>query len=746
MSDSAKKLSYGIFGVLLLYCILGFLIVPWVTKNQTEKILESKFGVKPEIQKVSFNPFTFEMTVEGFKLPAATPSESKNRLEWDHFSINLEVFPLLKKEIRFSSVVIKAAQGQFIIYKNGKTNWAMKEEKPEAKSQEKSTWILTLEHIQIENSSLDVLDDTHLRPLDLPLGPVNLKASNISTSLNSQTSLNSLLFSVGEKGHVKVSGTLSLDPVAANINLDVAGLPLDFVTAYLSDKTYLTLKQGNIDFLGNLKYQKGVVFLEGGSQIHDLSLTQEGVEEPVVSWEKLDLKDIKFKTEPLSFQASDVQLVKPRTAVILNKDGTLNFKTILRASNKTESPETKSVSSEESTSQVKTATVAQKPSAFDYLVSNLTITGGALDFADHQIKPHFAAHVHELDGTIGPISHITTRKINIALTGMVEAYGKFKAHGDFTPEDKRPSLDLDVNFHNIELTTFTPYSGRFMGYEIKKGKLFLDLNYTLVNNRIRGKNQVLLDQFTLGDKVESEKATNLPLKLALALMKDRKGQIKFKLPVEGDVNSPSFSFGNLIWTALKNMLINIVAAPFDFLASLIGGGPDLQMVFFEPGTSTLAANQTEKIEQLAKALDERPNLSLEIKGEYQNQDIEALQKKNLDVQLEPFLKKNKGDRALAVRSFAKTNWKRAEYNDFADAYESAHGKNEAGLAQEIEKKHTSSIVISDEELRALCLARGNVVMKALLDKKITAERLYLLAGAKSEGDKASHALLTIKDK
>lgn len=732
-----KKISLGALTVFLLYCLLGFLLVPFIAKDQIRKTIEAKFGVQAEIQKVSFNPFTFEMTLEGFKLPAADGKvDSKSRLQFEKFSLNLEIFPLFKKEIRFSSVVLKAVQGQFIIFKDGTTNWVMKEDKTPPESKEKSDWVLTLEQIQIENSGFDILDNTHLRPLDLPLGPLNLKASNISTSLNSQTSLNSLLFSVGEKGHVKVSGTLSLEPVSADINLDIAALPLDFVTSYLSDKTYLSLQKGTIDLLGNLKYQKGVVSFDGASDIHDLSLIQENVKEPVFSWEKMALKNIKFKTVPMSLHVDEVHLTQPRTAVILRKDGTLNFKTFLRAAKdeKTATPVSGTPAEEKKSSE----------DSFDYLVSSFIVANGAVAFADQQIKPNFSADIHGLDGTIGPISPKANQKIDVTLTGLVEAYGKFKAKGNVTPGEKRPSLDLDVDFHNIEMTTFTPYSGRFMGYEIKKGKLFLDLNYSLVNNRIRGKNQVLLDQFTLGDKVESEHSTNLPLKLALALMKDRKGQIKFKLPVEGDVNSPSFSFGNLVWTALKNMLINIVAAPFDFLASLSGGGPDLQMVFFEPGTPVLSPNQTEKMDQLAKALDERPNLSLEIRGEYQDQDIEALQKKRLDIQLDPFLKKNK-DRASAIRSFAKSNWKRSEFNDFVDSYESANGKNEVGLAAELEKKLTNSIVVTEDELKALCLARGNIVMKAILDKKIAAERLYLLAGAKSGNEKPSHALLTIKD-
>ena len=164
------------------------------------------------------------------------------------------------------------------------------------------------------------------------------------------------------------------------------------------------------------------------------------------------------------------------------------------------------------------------------------------------------------------------------------------------------------------MTTFTPYSGYFAGYEIKKGKLFLDLNYTLKNDRILGNNVVRLDNFTLGEKVKSKNSTIWPLKFALALLKDRKGQIKFSLPVEGNTSAPKFSYSSAIKTALYNMLINIVTAPFDFLASMFGGGKDIKLIEFEKMTTQLKAENEIKIDQLAKLLEERPDVKLEILG------------------------------------------------------------------------------------------------------------------------------------
>lgn len=734
------------------YSLLGFFLVPYIAKQQAEKIVQEKFGVKPEIQNISFNPFTFEASIFGFDLPAKKNSgESKSRLKFEKFYANLSIFPLLKKEIHFAAVSLKSAQGQFIIYKDGSINWEMKEEKAPPESKEALEWSLFLEHVQIDNSGLDFLDYTHVSPMEIPIGPMSLQASNLSTSFGKTTAINSLVLAVGESGHLKISGSLHLKPFSADLNLDVAELPLDFLTAYLSDKTVLSLKDGNLDLLGSLKYDQGNVFFEGSSAIRNLSLVQEDVEKPVLTWDKMELKGLKVQSAPLKVRIAEVKLEKPNTEIILFKEGTLNFKDLLRSSPKNIKPAghsaLKTSTGQNSTVPAKVEETADKKTdGIDFLADKLVISSGSLDYSDLQIKPHFMAHVHGLQGSISPLSSDRTQKINVNLEGLVEAYGKFKAQGYVIPGLKKPTLNLGMNFYNIEMTTFTPYSGHFAGYEISKGKLFLDLHYTLVNNRIKGDNQVMLDQFTLGKKVESENATGWPLRLAVTLMKDRKGQIKFKLPVEGDLSSPAFSWGSLIWTALKNMVVNIIAAPFDFLASLVGGGANLQAVEFEPGTSTLKAGESAKIEKLGKALDERPSIALEITGQFQDQDIEALQMNSLNKKLEPLLKSNKGDRSAAVRKLAKSLLKGNDLDVFTSSYESEHGKNAPGFTDDLAKKLASLEIISDDQIKSLGLARGNVVMSSLVANKVSAERLYLLATVKAEKNKPPQALLTIKEK
>jgi hypothetical protein len=182
----------------------------------------------------------------------------------------------------------------------------------------------------------------------------------------------------------------------------------------------------------------------------------------------------------------------------------------------------------------------------------------------------------------------------------------------------------------------SPYSGKYGGYPINKGKLSLDLAYKISKKTLEGQNTLLLDQLTMGDKSESPDATSLPIPLALALLKDRNGQIDIDLPVSGNLNDPDFSYGGVIWNALANLLTKIVTSPFSMIGGLIGGsGEDLQYIAFPAGNAQLTSAEQEKLNALGKALDERPALRLEIAGAADPQiDRQALATRQFQNQLQ----------------------------------------------------------------------------------------------------------------
>ncbi|MFT5760801.1 MAG: hypothetical protein ACI9LM_005588, partial [Alteromonadaceae bacterium] len=202
----------------------------------------------------------------------------------------------------------------------------------------------------------------------------------------------------------------------------------------------------------------------------------------------------------------------------------------------------------------------------------------------------------------------------VKINGTVEEYGKVLVEGKINPLSGDLNTDININFDKIELTTLAPYSGRYAGYVIDKGKLTLALNYKIAKGYLDGHNRLILDQFELGDAVESEESLDLPLKLALALFKDSDGIIDISLPTKGDMNSPDFEISGLIMKALLNVITKAVTSPFSLLANLAGGDEkSLSSVQFELAGTSLNQQQRDNLKTLADLLKERPQLILEVR-------------------------------------------------------------------------------------------------------------------------------------
>ena len=201
------------------------------------------------------------------------------------------------------------------------------------------------------------------------------------------------------------------------------------------------------------------------------------------------------------------------------------------------------------------------------------------------------------------------------LDGRVDEYGLAKIDGALNPFDPKANTEVKLVFRNVEMTSLTPYSARFAGYRIDSGKLSVDVQYKINDSRLVGDHRIILDKLTLGEKVESPGAMNLPLDLALALLKDADGKIDIGLPVSGDLDNPQFSYGQVILKAIVNLFTKIITAPFAIIGRLMGvESANLDTVGFEPGSIVLPPPEREKLKQLAEALKKRPNLRLDVQG------------------------------------------------------------------------------------------------------------------------------------
>jgi hypothetical protein len=298
-------------------------------------------------------------------------------------------------------------------------------------------------------------------------------------------------------------------------------------------------------------------------------------------------------------------------------------------------------------------------------------------------------------------------------------------------------VDLKASFRDMDLSSVSPYSGRYVGYNIQKGKLSFDLKYLIVKGKLESENKVFIDQLTLGDQVDSPKATKLPVGLAIALLKDRKGQINLDLPVTGSLDDPEFSLGRLIIQVIVNLITKAVTAPFALIGSLVGGGEELGYVEFDYGRAALSEVTLKKIGTLTKALFERPALKLDIAGyvDLEN-DREGLKKVLTERKVKTRKFNDMVKQNLAVASVDDVKIEPQEYEKYlTQAYRAEpfpKPRTVIGLVktlpvEEMEKLMLTHAVIKEDDLRMLANRRAAAVRDEFLKSgQVEPERIFMI--------------------
>ena len=261
-----------------------------------------------------------------------------------------------------------------------------------------------------------------------------------------------------------------------------------------------------------------------------------------------------------------------------------------------------------------TATAATTTPA-DIQIGQVTLTKGRLNYTDNFIKPNYTADVNQLTGKIGAFG--TTGgapPAELTLQGQLDDNAPVDIVGTINPLTPVAFLDITAKAEGIQLANLSPYSGKYAGYPITKGRLNVDVHYMLDQRKLKADNHIFIDQLTFGDRIEGPGVSHLPVKLAVALLKDSEGRIDVRIPVSGSLDDPQFSLGGLVWRAIGNLIVKAVTSPFRLLASVGGGRQDLGYVEFAPGSAVLDQNAQGKLADIVKVLTDKPSISLDIVG------------------------------------------------------------------------------------------------------------------------------------
>jgi hypothetical protein len=494
------------------------------------------------------------------------------------------------------------------------------------------SWTVSVPDIAIDGFKITAEDRKLTPAFALTLDPLNIHVAGFTTTPGASLQVDADT-SINHGGKLSAKAQISPGTGALSAHTQLTGLDLRMFQPYIAQRTSMTLLSGVLGTSLAIERDKdGVLSATGDTNVTRLRTIDNDLKRDFIKWDDLRVVGIDYRSQPARLRIKSIDTRELYARVIIAANQVLNITEVLtpssahsaaaHASNseppptKTEGP-AKPRSDAKKQSPTKATAAESRPahsggSSLAMSIGTVRVVNGSAHFADYSVQPNYAVAIQGLNGAVRGLSSDPASRAIVKLAGKVDRYAPVNIEGTVNLLSATAYSDIKMSFKGVEMSSVTPYSGRFAGYKIDKGKLSADLSYHIENRQLKADHHIVIDQLQLGEKVDSPEATKLPLKLAVALLKDRNGVIDLGLPVTGSLDDPQFKLGPLIWKVVVNVVTKAVTAPFAMLGRLFGGGEQMNVIDFKPGSAALEPAAQEKLAAVAKALKERPQLQLDV--------------------------------------------------------------------------------------------------------------------------------------
>lgn len=632
-------------------------------------------------------------------------------------------------------------------------------------------WRYKIGELNVKDATANFTDNTTPQPVKLGITPLQLKVQQISNDLGRPLPVE-LQATLNGKGTLDLKGDVTATPLKVAVKVNANRLDAAAFEPYFGSRLNAAIASALLNASGDLALSQAKSLkasYRGDVALVDVRMLDKATSDPFAGWRSLALSKLKadYDEHGTSVDAERVTFTRFYGRVLLDAQGKLNLTDVVAhesgaaqsltrdKNNKggaepvpltpptasavvnSSAPVVASASapaSSAATATVTAATPPQNPVRLHF--GQLVLQQGRVTYTDNFIKPNYTANLVGIQGTVGAFGTQSTTSAPVEIAAKLAANGPLSIRGTVNPLIAKPALDLTASAHDIELTNLTPYSAKYAGYPITKGKLNVDLHYKLENDQLNADNHLFIDQLTFGDHVENDTATKLPVRLAISLLKNSRGEIDVNLPVSGSLSNPEFSIGGLIWHAVLNLLQKAVTAPFSLIAHAFGGsGEELGYVEFEPGSAQLSEDDNKKLDTIVKALGSKPSIKMDLIGRVDPKlDEPALRARYVDRLVKQQKIKDVVGNGQSV-DLSSVTVDPKEYDKYlTKAYKSADFKkprNFVGLTKSMPDDDMKSALaanapIDEASLRQLAQQRAQSVQQ-YLDGKIDSSRVFIVA-------------------
>ncbi|WP_088142398.1 DUF748 domain-containing protein [Achromobacter xylosoxidans] len=601
--------------------------------------------------------------------------------------------------------------------------------------------------------------DESLKPaVDIALQSLRMTADRLAMGPG-QSNFTLAAAGIQGNGKLDLKGAFTPQPLTVKTSVDLSELNVASFAPYAASSLNATVRAITLGAKGNAEFAAAAgsapmkVNWKGGVEVTGVDLQDRVNKDDFLNWKRLGFTgmDISVAGDKIGAKLGDIALEDFYGRVLLNAQGRLNVMDLVAAPGQAGGSITQDTQTPGRSAAPAPAAPAAKGGGGmpDISVNSVTLNRGRMTFTDRFVKPNYVAELSSIEGSITAVSSTNPQPAKVKVTGRVYTTAPLSISGVVQPFAKYLSLDLKASAKGVDLPRFNTYSAKYVGYPIKRGKLSVDLEYKIKDRALQATNHVVLNQLTFGDKTNSPDATKLPVLLAVALLKDSRGNIDINLPISGSLDDPEFSVGGIVVRVLLNLVVKAVTSPFSLLASAFGGGEELSYVEFAPGSAVLTEDSQQRIDTLTKALTDRPALKMDISGRADPKtDMEGLRQAWVDGKIRAAKAaattprgKKPNPAGVEVSGAERVKYLEEVYDDtdIKDKPRNFIGMSKSVPAAQMEEMLRSVAPVGDDQLRQLADARAQAVYEKLQAQEGLADRVFIVApqldtdGIKDEG-------------
>ncbi len=723
----------------------------WLDESRGKPLRASVDGITLDLQKLD------STAASAAEFAAAWRIDAGEWLKVDAFSIKGGRIALAQRELSLGEVAATGVRGLLRRSPTGAVVWL---EPPlmravEASQQDTAApWKVTIADYRGDNVGLRFEDQAVSPAVTHTVEGLGFEIANLSTESGQKARVTSR-FRFNRKGTVEIGGELTPKPFGASLKLDVKTLELLPLQPYFTDKLNVDIARGLLTLGGELQLRQETAAVDGSvpglaggftgqvtlGDFHALDKTNSA---DLLKWKSLYLGNLDLRLNPNSVAIGELALSEFFARVIVSPEGRLNLLQLVR---KEDVPVASAVAGKKDGEDGGAAVAGASPAESEAPVTRaravlpmkigkVTLQGGNIRFSDNFVKPNYAAHLKQIGGRVTGLSSAADSVAEVELRGSYDSVAPLLITGRINPLAAKPYLDLQAEVKGVELTSLSPYAAKYAGYAIDKGKLSLFVKYRIENNQLEAENRVFLDQLTFGEAVDSPDATKLPVNLAVSLLKNRNGVIDINLPISGSLDDPQFSVGGLVIQVIVNLLTKALTSPFALLGSVFGGSGEISNIEFSYGQAAIDEAAGKRLENLAKALIDRPALKLEVEGRVESErDREGLKVYRIDRKVKALKREalvSGGAESVPLSSIEVTT---EEYPELLEKVYRAEKfpkpRNLVGMIKalpvaEMQKLMLANAPVDEDDLRALGERRAKAVRDWLIAHEVPVERVFLL--------------------